>query len=354
MNIEVERTQQSSPPRRWMTGIIVGAVVLAVGLILFVASNQTSNAAPTTTLASIAAIPLDAQAPGFVGTLHAALNINRQPTYLRWEAAASEPDRIALDTSRMRFNQDLTQVAAIAFTNPKSGDLRVGTPGDVQSITPDVTGFAWHDSDPSLIAFTRTFDNTSLWISQLAPEFGYRNESVVSVPPGSVLVAYGAWGYAFHSSPDADGNRTTLVLDSSAIEQSQLRGEVVSTIPGEDGGVLVAAQFESTYSTSWSTAVPARDMVSTDLVLLKVVWSDDYTTYAALADGDEPGIDILEIGSPTRRLRLDGAVPFDFDPSGRFLVATVGSGVVIIDTTDGTFNEIGIPASRIGDLRLSG
>ena len=334
------------------------AATLAAGLIFVGLGEDTSDAPSATTVASVLSVALDEQVPQFTGTLHATLNFNRRPTYLRWESAADSPDLISLDTPGMRLNSDLTQVAAINFIGDVAGDLRVGPPGETVAITPDVTAFAWHDTDPMQIAVTRTLMDTSLWLAQLDPDSGYRVVSVARVPPGSQVVALGDWGYALHSAGDADGNRMTIVTSRSGQEVGRVRGEVVFVLPGPMGGVMVADPLGDDVTTIWAADKPSAASINAERRLLKVLWSDDLGSYAELSDGPEPDVDVLfvSVTTPLETISytLDGAVPYDWDPTGRFLAAVLNARIVILDTVDGVFHEVGIPASLISDVRLSG
>ena len=354
MNIEVERVDGRSIPPRWTIALVTVAAALAAGLIFVGLGGETSDAPSPTTLASISQVALEDQVPEFTGTLHATLNFNRHPTYLRWEASAEAPELISLDAPGMRFNVDLSQVAAIDFI----GNVHIGPPGETEVITPDVTSFAWHDTDPLLIALTRTLDSTSLWFAQIDPDIGYVVVSVASVPPGSEVVAFGEWGYAFHSRPDSDGNRTTLLVDASGEEIERVRGVVTFVLPGPEGGVLVADPLGTEVTATWGAEKPVVGSVNAADGLLRVLWSDDLASYAELSDGDQPNVDVLfvNVTTPTASTSytLEGAVPYDWDPSGRFLAGVLNAQIVILDTADGMFYDVGIPASLISDVRLSG
>ena len=355
MNIEVEQAERRSIPRLWAIAAVAMAVVGAVAVVNIGRGTQAPEPSAVT-LASINPETLSDQAPGFTGTLYATVLLNRNETFVRWSSDAASPELIELDTLRMRLNADQSQVAAIDFVSPVAGFLRVGPPGTEQAITTDVTAFAWHDSDPGQIAATRTLGDTSLWLGMVDPTERRLVSSAGDVPRGSVIVAFGEWGYALHSTPDNDGNLTTIVLDADGIELHRFRGQVAGSLPGPDGGVIVADPLGSELNITWSAANPSGDSVSTARGLLSVLWSDDLGSYAELSDSDTPNVDVLfvthQTASGTVAYEFDHIAPIDWDPTGRFLAGIRRAKVVIVDVNDGSVSEIGIPATQVSDIRL--
>ena len=323
VSIEVEQTDRNSAPRRWITAVVAIGVLGAVGLISVGGTN--TSGVPVTTLAPFDEQRLSDQIPGFDGTLHVTLSLNGIPTYARWAADAVNPELVELDTRGMTFNVDLSQVATISFIGGDVGDLRVGQPGSTRAVTPDVTSFVWHDTDPELVAMTRTFDDTSLWLGQIDPVFGYQLSSFMSLDPGSEVVEYGAWGFALHTAPNSDGNLVTVILDHRGAELFRIDGVVVGSLPGPGGGVMIADPLGGDVETTWGPALPTTDIVVGEEGLLEVMWSQDLMSYAQFSDGDKPGIDILYIRKGSSILVFEGYEPISWDSSGRFLATIRGA-----------------------------
>ncbi len=351
MSIEVEQVAERRVPT-WVLGVVSAAAAVGVTLV-FVALGSGTSEPDATESGGIVERRLSDQVPGLSGTLHAVLSINRTATYLRWPADAASPELHSIASTAARFNADVSQIGLITFFNDEAGDLRVGMPPAMRGITPDVTAFAWHDDAPDRIAVTRTLEGGSLWVAELLPET-YAVLRIGAVERGSEVVAYGEWGFALHSAPDADGNQETIVLTPDGDEVSRLPGLVVHRSGGPDGGVLVAEPDGDGRAATSTGAGAVLVRVETAGGLLAVAISDDGSSYAELADGAEPGRDELLIVTPEGSRTLDGADPRDWDPSGRFL-ATIASGqIIVVDATNGRAHTVGLPAARIGDVRLTG
>ena len=352
MNVEVEQTEPSSTPRRWTTAVVGVAVIAAVGLISQGVSTNSTNV-PVSTLAQFEEQRLDEQIPDFTGTLHVTLSLNRVPTYAQWAADAVIPELFELDTQGMTLNVDLSQVATIDLLGRDVGDLRVGQPGSTRAVTPDVTSFVWHDARPESIALTRTLFDTSLWVAEVDPVFGFRISSQADLDRGSEVVAYGEWGFALHTAPDADGNLTTIILNQDFEETARINGEVVGSVPGLRGGVMIADPLGSDVATTWAEDVLVVDSVLGLEGLLRALWSEDLLSYAELTDGDQPGIDILYVRRGDSTYTFEGYEPIVWDSSGRLLATIRQQQIVIIDVTDGQRYDLGIPRAIVSDIRFS-
>jgi hypothetical protein len=352
-NIDIEGTDERRGPSRWGVLGVLGLVGVAIGLVSL--TQGTPAPPPVEDTVLFKNIPLTEQIPEFAGTLHVLIRINRINTYLKWPAPERAAEFELLEHARMKMNLDQSLLAAIAFVSGDGGDIRIGSPGADRAISPETTAFAWHDSQPSLIAFTRTLDNTSLWRGDINGDESYLLSSVGSIEPGAQVTAYGDWGYALLLPPDSDGNRTTQVLDPDGELIASFDGEVVGSLPGPDGGVIVADPISSAIAVSWSNSGPSVERVIDDHSIFQSLWSLDQESYAQVSDGDEPNTTLLFVqyrGGDV--FTFQNYVPYAWDVSGRFLAVVRAQQIIVIDATTGDEHEIAITPGLVSDIAFSG
>jgi hypothetical protein len=99
------------------------------------------------------------------------------------------------------------------------GVLYAGIPENAEIVATEVTGFAWHDSDPLKLAYTTMVDGElGLWV--VRPDLR-RPELVTSgVGIDGHLAAWGEWGYAIQGEAEEE---VVLITDG---------GEIKDTHPG--------------------------------------------------------------------------------------------------------------------------
>lgn len=351
--IDVDGVDDGPPPRRWLVGLFV---LLAVGAVVLIALNIAASDSPNPQTGADTVlfknIPLVDQVPGIEGTMHVVVRINRIDAYLNWPVEDRAAEFELLDTRRMVLNADQSQVAAIDFDRGGT-NVRIGPPGEETAIAGDVTAMAWHDEDPHLIALTRTLNDTSLWVTEVDPEALYALVRIASVEAESEIAAFGAWGFALHGAPNNDGERQTLLFDADGQEIDRLDGLVAGSIPGENGGVLVADRVTGEAVATW-TEGPALDTLISDQPILSALWSDDFEAYAQVSDGEEPNIDLLFVRHGDGDIyAFENYQPFAWDTSGRFLATVRTQQIIVIDAMTGDQYELQITPGIVSDIGFS-
>lgn len=110
------------------------------------------------------------------------------------------------------------------------GLLSVGTPRRIRPVAANVSGYAWHDSEPDLLAYTRVADGEwELWNvdSLLEPELVIRGIGI----EGKV-VTWGDWGYAIQ-----EADRVRLLTPEGEFK-AMAAGRALDSIP--DGWVAMS------------------------------------------------------------------------------------------------------------------
>jgi hypothetical protein len=202
------------------------------------------------------------------------------------------------------------------------GVLYAGVPEQAEIVATEVTGYAWHDTDHSRLAYTTTEDDEMLlWSMTNPPADPELITRAVGIAGG--LRAWGDWGFAVQ-----DEERDSVVLFTES-------GEIKTTHPGRvldsDGeGWLAIGDVEVTLVSSGGgvarieglgEATAARFSPTGDEIALlradgaRVVSLDDGATMAASTE--RPGIPELAWSS-----------------DGRFVVYPAVQGVTVLDTAD--------------------
>lgn len=248
--------------------------------------------------------------------------------------AASPPNPVVFDTSGRRL------ATILPLPDEPFGVLYAGVPENAAVVEVDVTGFAWHDSIQSALAFTTNVDDEMLlWVTGA----GMRNPELRSRSVGieGGVVAWGDWGYALQ-----DGIRNSIVLLTD-------NGEIKDTHPGR-----VIASHES----GWlaiddeglkllSAGGGIRGVLDFDLATTPITagFSPDRRMLAVLSL-DGIGVvsldDGLEVAGSDRRPGVAASVVWTSD--GRFVAYPGARGLIVVDTSSGEVNEI------LGDWIITG
>lgn len=135
---------------------------------------------------------------GFPDTLVAATQVGASHMSLLTWPVSGPPHLDALPgfaTASVKFDES---GRSLAMTSPMAdstlGLLSVGTTPRLRPLATDVSGYAWHDSEPGRLAYTRVDDGEwELWSidPSLEPELVTRG---VGIDGG--VVTWGEWGYA--------------------------------------------------------------------------------------------------------------------------------------------------------------
>ena len=168
---------------------------------------------------------LDDYIPGFAGTLHVVTRLGEEaPVVYSWAAdqptARSSELPNGLVTSTMDWNADHSQLAA---EGPGLGNrvLYAGPPRQVVPVALEVTSFAWHGTEPALIAWTEPDgDSSRLVTARLS------TTDVTVTPIGPVdgdLVAWGEWGFLVRAS---DAGTVLVSLSPTGVARNSARSSI--------------------------------------------------------------------------------------------------------------------------------
>jgi hypothetical protein len=226
------------------------------------------------------------------------------------------------------FDSSGRHIASLRMIPGEDGfGLFAGPPTSVRLVAANVTGFAWHDSEPGTLVFsTNQGSQTSLRRltgTRRAPE------QLLTLDIEGAVVGWGDWGLALQ---DPDQEMVTLVDDD---------GDIVTTAPGRflgsSGKGMMAVHDEKVYVLA-SVGLPVGAYVDPSMVgePRALRFSPDGEMYAIL--GNE-GIAVfttvygeLVMSVPARI----GAPTVIWSSDGRFVVSPSVRGAIVMDTVEGT------------------
>ena len=261
VTVLTRRPDSTPPPRssfKW-TGVLLVAAGIAGGYLLAqgtaspvppvdAAPVEVAASAPTNvTTVSAPAAPAGATVT-FSGTILASVEFGRG--LVTWPGDG-DPIKIRLAADVWGAAYDAAQ-QRVAVTLPQFGSdglaLHVGTLGDLRFVASSVTGFAWHPTDPSSIA----------WVAESSDGFalmqGVVSDGVIVATQIAVLrdrnrpVAWGSWGYAL----DGDNGLTTISPSGAVIAV----GDLEFVAAGSDGRLVVARPAGKPLSSDWAITGP--------------------------------------------------------------------------------------------------
>lgn len=204
--------------------------------------------------------------------------------------------------------------------------LYAGVPESAAVVAVDVTGYAWHDSEPSRLAYT-TFDAGETLL-RVAGGNQTRGELIVrAVGIDGGVVAYGSWGFALHDDGD-------IVLLTAAGEiKTVTTGRVLSS----HGSGWLLVENQGLWMLSAGGGLSRVELVmEVDERPLAAALSPDGERIAVLAAGrllvanrqGEPEVDPYHL-----QPRLPAQLRWSSD--GRFVLTPGFRGLEVIDTATG-------------------
>jgi hypothetical protein len=347
---ESEPIPTSRPHIGWLAaGLLIGAAltVLALGI-------DTSGPPVETTIEGLSPQVVGSgigdQIVGFPDSLVAARRSDGQALELvTWPVAGvsyardipvgtvSPPQALAFDVSGRR-------IATLLPVNGRSdGVLYAGPPDSASIMHPDATGFAWHDSRPSALAFSTSTDGAlTVWKS-----FGNLADSVLVAQLADVsgrIAAWGDWGYALQDT----ANNAILLLDPDGQRvDAPLAGRILDSHPSGriavdlDGLVIydVVARTMSSYEVEGDILA---GRLSPDGLHAAVLTADQVTV--VLVDPTARNGSLGSASYPTTH----GFPELAWSSNSRFVMLPGYRGITIIDTNGGGTSE-----SMSGDTFIS-
>lgn len=339
-----------APPREpnrtrgpWIALVVAAMAVTAFAF--FGSDFETSDEQIVTTTTE-APISLRDRIPGLTGTVHAIVEAPTGSRYVQWPAARLAPISTDLKVPAGRLNVDASHIAAMEpVGDGDRSNLWIGPPTDLSLAIPDVTGFAWHDSNPSRIAATRHLAGLhQLWRGDLTDQ-GYVFRSVATLPDSGVVDAFGDWGIAVRVADDRGDGPETLVLDQSGSLIRQYTGTTVGQRAGPEGGIVISRGDGGDAVVGYLDGEASLELPDGGN-LLRLDWQLDGERIAiSVQDG---GVRLLRIIASDEILAESRIAADDlrWSPDGRFIVITTTTGnLTIFDTAVSTMTQVPVPGS---------
>lgn len=255
---------------------------------------------------------------------------------------SSPPDPVDFDVSGRLSATLLPMPDAVLLPMPDAvtGILYAGVPEAATILSLDVTGYAWHDTDPATLAYT-TFRNgeTLLWVTR-----GNLAESdligrAVGIAGG--VVAWGDWGFGLQDGENLAQMTATGEIDTMGtgrIVGSDGRGGLVV----DDGAPMVM-----------NAGGPNVEMpgVSLEGPVLDAEFSPDGNRLGLLT---VEGLTVVPLDDGTEAataMERPGMPQVVWSSDGRYALYPGLRGIVVLDTTDGVVREL-MPTDIVTGLGL--
>ena len=389
------RAQQSLPP--W--SILAGAAILMLLVATFTFGDpspsgeltaDTTTPPDTTTSPDTTATPETTTPTRFdVDGLNDGLTVivfdGDEASSVRWMPGGSEmvttaieerPDRVSLSANG--------EMALVEIEQQPLGTLHLGPPGGpVHTLAVNVTSAAWHETNPSLLAFTADLpfdDRRWLLVGDVNPR-SHRFDGLERITPiddSAVIATWGEWGYALNGAEegalDEPGRPFVRVpvfwiVNPDGTVNGPVDGEVVDA---RQGRVLLVQDYETVQVEAgrrtmipitpvWSVLDRADDdLHDGDVPLsspaMRFVGSGDATVFVE-TDGGTSTVTVESRETDNRQtFRFAQAVRMvDVSADGRFVILhdVLSSELVVIDLASGIRHRVPVPPGRVvaADIR---
>lgn len=339
--LDTPEVMPSRPHWGWLSaGLIAGA-----GLTVVVLGVDTpAQPVPTT---SIEARPIDQQDVGGIGDvivgfpdgLVAVTRSDGQSLELLIWPLRGEPYERSIPVGASQPAGPVAFDVAgrhIATVNPiPEADLGVlysGIPQNAAIVATDVTGYAWHDTESSQLAYTTRVDGELLlWVlrhDRADPELVAR-----AVGIEGRLAAWGEWGFAVQ-----DEARDRVVLFTET-------GEIKDTHPGQvldsHGSGWIAIRNDRVSLLSAGGGVSGLEREGLDGEVVAGRFSADREQLALLTPENVQVLSLVDDSELIESGGRPGVAQVTWSSDGRFvLYPGVVRGIWVIDTRNGDVNEL--------------
>jgi len=235
------------------------------------------------------------------------------------------PDAVDFDVSGRRI------ATLLPVPDHADGVLYAGVPQDAAIIATDVTGYAWHDSDASQLAYT-TFvdDELQLW----AVHQGNGEPGLVTRAVGidGHVEAWGDWGFAIQ-----DDARDNIVLFT---DTGEIKDTNIGRILDSDGTGWLAIDNQGVSLLSSGGGVRGLQMEGLEGQLLAGRFSDDGQWLALLSSEEVQVVHVEDGATPVASDGRPGVPQLAWSSDGRFVAYPGSRGIWVLDTATGNTEEI--------------
>jgi hypothetical protein len=210
------------------------------------------------------------------------------------------------------------------------GVLYAGVPEQAAIVTTGVTGYAWHDAEPSLLAYT-TIDDGELVLWQFSDPVA--DPSMVTSAVGIVggVRAWGDWGFAIQ---DEERDSVVLLTDTGEIKATQ-SGRILDS---DGAGWLAVADQGVTLLSSGGGVVSGPEGLDGQVIGAAFSPSGDEI---ALLEADRAIVSSLAEGTMMVESGERPGVPeIAWSSDGRFAAYPAARGIVVMDTAEGGSTQI--------------
>lgn len=210
-----------------------------------------------------------------------------------------------------------------------NGVLYAGVPEQAAIIATEVTGYAWHDTDPSRLAYT-TFADGELFLWSLSVPSA--DPVIVTRAVGIVggLRAWGDWGFALQ---DEERGSVVLLTDTGEIKTTQ-PGRVLDS---DGAGWLAVIDEKLTLVSSGGGVVAGPEGLGGEIVAAR--FSPDGDHLALLTDGAK----VVSLSNGATLAESDqrpGVPEIAWTSDGRFAAYPGVRGITVLDIAEGGSDQI--------------
>ncbi len=227
------------------------------------------------------------------------------------------PDPVEFDVSGRRL------ATLLPVPDQISGVLYAGVPQDAEIISTDVTGYAWHDTGASQLAFT-TFSDDELQLWTLHQGNGLPGLVARAVGIDGHVEAWGDWGFAVQ-----DDARDSIVLFTDAGEIKDTKtGRVLDSVG--TGWLAIDNQGVGLLSAGGGVRMIPAETPAGDVLAGR--FSDDGQRLALLTT---EGIHVVPVEGAGPYVQSDarpGVPQLAWSSDGRFVAYPGSRGIWVVDT----------------------
>jgi hypothetical protein len=238
--------------------------------------------------------------------------------------ASRPPDPVEFNTTGRRI------ATLLPVPDQGLGVLYAGVPENAEIIANDVTGYAWHDTDPFRLAYTTSVDGELvLWAQR--PDLPEPELVARAVEIQGRVAAWGEWGYAVQ---DEGRDSVVLLTESGEIKDSN-PGRVLDShrsgwLAIDDGGVALLSAGGGVkrleHDDGGGTMLTGR--FSPNGEQLGVLNGDGLQVIAL----DDSGL-LSSAGTP-------GVPQLIWSSDGRFALYPGSRGIWVVDTSNGNADQV--------------
>ncbi|MGH8913646.1 MAG: hypothetical protein ACRDZM_03925 [Acidimicrobiia bacterium] len=230
------------------------------------------------------------------------------------------------------FDRSGTRLATILpLPDHEFGMLYAGVPEIASIVALDVTGFAWHDSQPHALAYTTFVDGElRLWVAR--DNLGVPELVTQAVGIDGHVAAWGDWGYAIQ-----DDARHSIVLFTAT-------GEIKDTHPGRVldsyGTGWLAVEHDGVSLLSAGGGVRGLDREGLVGVFMAGAFSDNGESLALLT---RERILVLSLDDDSELIESGGraGVPeIAWSSDGRFVMYPGPRGIWVVEVDNGDVDQV--------------